>query len=140
VSLRVHCSAGFYVRSLAHDLGLRLGVGAHLAALRRTRSGEFTVGQAMALEAIERDPSRAAAALVPLPAVLPALPVLRLSPDGVNRAKHGCELGQNDSVTGQPLVEGPNALYRLFDSAGDLVGIARARSSPGVLHPVVVLM
>ena len=39
VTLRVDCSAGFYVRSLAHDLGQRLGIGAHLTALRRTRSG-----------------------------------------------------------------------------------------------------
>ena len=38
VTLRVDCSAGFYVRSLAHDLGERLGIGAHLAALRRTRT------------------------------------------------------------------------------------------------------
>jgi tRNA pseudouridine55 synthase len=39
VTLQVECSAGFYVRSLAHDLGERLGVGAHLAGLRRTRTG-----------------------------------------------------------------------------------------------------
>ena len=41
VTLRVDCSAGFYIRSLAHDLGERLGVGGHLVALRRTRSGDF---------------------------------------------------------------------------------------------------
>ncbi len=61
VSLCVECSAGFYVRSLAHDLGERLGVGAHLASLRRTRSGDFTVGQAIAFDAAEREPRRAAA-------------------------------------------------------------------------------
>ena len=46
MTLRVDCSAGFYVRSLAHDLGDRLGTGAHLAALRRTRSGDFTLADA----------------------------------------------------------------------------------------------
>src|SRR5262249_43129889 len=49
VTLRVDCSAGFYVRSLAHDLGQRLGVGAHLAGLRRTRAGDFTLAQALPL-------------------------------------------------------------------------------------------
>ena len=43
-------SAGTYVRSLAHELGAKLGVGAHLAELRRTRSGEFTLEQAVTLE------------------------------------------------------------------------------------------
>ena len=56
VTLRVDCSAGFYIRSLAHDLGERLGVGAHLAALRRTRSGDFGLDRAVALDAAERDP------------------------------------------------------------------------------------
>ena len=50
VTLRVDCSAGFYVRSLAHDLGQRLGIGGHLAALRRTRSGDFTLEQAISMD------------------------------------------------------------------------------------------
>jgi tRNA pseudouridine55 synthase len=50
VRFRVHCSKGTYVRSLAHDLGERLGCGAHLAALRRTETGGFTLGQALTLE------------------------------------------------------------------------------------------
>ena len=54
VTLRVDCSAGFYVRSLAHDLGVRLGTGAHLAGLRRTRSGDFTLQR-------QRRPGRARA-------------------------------------------------------------------------------
>ena len=66
-TLRVDCSAGFYVRSLAHDLGERLGTGAHLAALRRTRSGDFTLDDAIGARrrssAIRSAPSRA---LIPL--------------------------------------------------------------------------
>ena len=45
-TLRIVCSSGFYVRSLAHDLGQRLGCGAHLEALRRTRAGDFTAAEA----------------------------------------------------------------------------------------------
>ena len=71
VTLRVDCSAGFYVRSLAHDLGDRLGTGAHLAALRRTRSGDFTLRDSVALDAVERDRDGAATRFVPLARMLP---------------------------------------------------------------------
>jgi tRNA pseudouridine55 synthase len=50
LTLEVTCSAGTYIRSLAHDLGQMLGVGAHLTALRRIRSGRFDAAQACTLE------------------------------------------------------------------------------------------
>lgn len=53
VDFVVECSKGTYVRSLAHDLGEALGVGAHLAALRRTAIGPFTVGEAWTLAGVE---------------------------------------------------------------------------------------
>ena len=49
----VHCSSGTYVRSLAHDLGKSLGVGAHLSALRRTKIGEMGLDGALCLEGLE---------------------------------------------------------------------------------------
>jgi len=141
VTLRVECSAGFYVRSLAHDLGERLGVGAHLASLRRTRSGEFGLDRAIDLDTAERHPGRAKAAVIPMPDMLPALPAFTLSTEGVRRAKNGCLLGQRDSVTGESRTPNPESLVRLLDAAGSLVGIGRASaSSPGLLHPSVVLI
>ena len=50
---RVVCSAGTYIRTLAEDLGKRLGIGAHLAELRRTRAGRFSIENAITLEALE---------------------------------------------------------------------------------------
>jgi tRNA pseudouridine55 synthase len=50
---RLRCTKGTYVRTLAHDLGQKLGCGAHLAALRRTASGALSVAQALTLEQIE---------------------------------------------------------------------------------------
>ena len=47
VDFRVHCSKGFYVRTYAHDIGQRLGCGAHLTALRRIRSGAFDISEAV---------------------------------------------------------------------------------------------
>jgi tRNA pseudouridine55 synthase len=49
----LHCTKGTYVRTIAHDLGNKLGCGAHLSALRRTASGQFTIKQCLPLEEIE---------------------------------------------------------------------------------------
>ena len=53
IDFRVVCSKGFYVRTYAHDIGIELGCGAHLAALRRTKSGRFTVESALTIEALK---------------------------------------------------------------------------------------
>lgn len=50
VDFTVHCTKGFYVRTYAHDIGQKLGCGAHLIALRRTRSGKFDLSKAMKTE------------------------------------------------------------------------------------------
>ncbi|MEL6615358.1 MAG: tRNA pseudouridine(55) synthase TruB [Bacteroidota bacterium] len=57
VDFRVESSKGFYVRSLANDVGAALGVGGHLTALRREAIGPFTVAEALPLTAFERDPA-----------------------------------------------------------------------------------
>jgi tRNA pseudouridine55 synthase len=140
VTLAIDCSAGFYVRALAHDLGERLGVGAHLAALRRTRAGDFTVDRAIPLETAERNPVQAQAAIIAMADMLPRLPAVRLTPDGVRRAISGCELGQRDSMSGESAAAGADSRVRLLDLTGALVGIARPAGRPGFLHPSVILM
>jgi tRNA pseudouridine55 synthase len=52
ISLMVHCGSGFYVRSLAHDLGTKLGCGAHLSGLKRTRIGPYSINEAWEVQAI----------------------------------------------------------------------------------------
>lgn len=56
LDVRVHCSSGTYIRSLARDLGAQLGVGGHVLALRRLRSGPFDISQARRLEELEQQP------------------------------------------------------------------------------------
>ncbi|HEX7385712.1 MAG TPA: tRNA pseudouridine(55) synthase TruB [Castellaniella sp.] len=73
--VRVHCSKGTYVRTLAQDIGRRLGCGAHLSALRRTTVGPFSIEQAVGLEALQ-------AMAVPEQALLP----LHALPDGLRPA------------------------------------------------------
>jgi tRNA pseudouridine55 synthase len=56
ITFRLHCTKGTYVRTIAHDLGQKLGCGAHLSALRRTASGKFELSQGLTLEQIETLP------------------------------------------------------------------------------------
>jgi len=149
VTLSVDCSAGFYIRSLAHDLGERLGTGGHLTALRRTRTGSFTLDQAVTLDAVERDAQQAAAALLPLAGMLPALPSVVLTEEGVTRVLHGQDLRPHDQLStlkselstrnSQPSALSPEPFVRLLNARGELLAIAEPTGS-GALHPSVVLV
>jgi tRNA pseudouridine55 synthase len=153
VTVRVDCSAGFYIRSLAHDLGQRLGVGGHLVGLRRTRSGRLALADAIELDAVERQPELAARRVIPLSDMLPGLAPVVLTSEGVRKAIHGRELGPRDCLSGfetrdsglvprrESVVTNPEArLYRLLDPGGELVAIARPAAAAGLLHPSVVLV
>jgi tRNA pseudouridine55 synthase len=150
VTLSLDCSAGFYVRSLAHDLGERLGVGGHLAALRRTRTGDFGLDRALTLDAAQADPPRAVDAMVPLAEMLPALPSVILTTDGVTRVGRGQDIrpcdqqlsshnAQRGAAGPEPLAISHQPFVRLLDARGDLLAIAEATSA-GLLHPSVVLV
>ncbi len=70
IDFTVVCSKGFYVRTYAHDIGEVLGCGAHLSALRRTKSGRFDVAQAVSLESIrENEPRETIKRVLSLPEV-----------------------------------------------------------------------
>ena len=138
VELALTCSAGFYVRALAHELGRQLGTGAHLAALQRTRVSDLRLEDAIALDAIVGDAKAASAAVIPMGRMLTTLPAAELSDEGVRRARHGRSLGPGDFCA--PLPQAAPGFTRLLDSSGDLVGVAEPERGPGVLHPVVILM
>ncbi len=136
--LRVRATAGFYVRSLAHDLGRRMGCGAHLESLRRTRAGAFGLDAAIPLVEAEADPERARASVLPLERLLPDMPAVTLTERGVWRATHGNEVGPGEMAASTPLAVA-DGRWRLLDGAGKLLGIAEARPG-GLLHPVLVLV
>jgi tRNA pseudouridine55 synthase len=147
--LSMQVTAGFYVRSLAHDLGEALGCGAVLIALRRTRSGEFGLEPAVPLaEVLQSSPEQLAAKLVPMSSLLADLPSVTLRGQAnLERLKNGVEMGPSDLVA--PLAaapEGPqdiavpqNIIVRLLGSDGELVGLAKPGKTPGFLHGWVVL-
>jgi len=142
VGLRIECSAGFYVRSLADDLGRNLGTGAHLIGLRRTRTGSFCISGAIPLAGVEGDPARAAASIIPMSSMLPGWASVTLNADGVRRAITGCEIGLADiQAASEPelRIATGTALVRLVDTAGELVGVGEPSVTRGLLHPSVVL-
>ena len=146
LTLRVDCSAGFYVRSLAHDLGQRLGTGAHLAGLRRTRSGDFILADALPLASVEQNPDLARRAIVPLAQMLPRWSSVVLTDDGARRVAHGRDVGPEDFAAAPApgarpdLSTAPPPAVRLLDRRGELIALAEPAQSPGLLHPSVVLV
>ena len=134
--LRIRCAAGFYVRSLAHDLGQALGCGAILAGLVRTQAAGFGVDGAMSLEALMTSPRDALRAAVrPMDSLLTDVPAVKLSRDGVDWARHGRDLPPRILVN--PPVDAP-PLLRLLSPEGRLVGLAEPAKTPGFLHPAVI--
>lgn len=142
--LRIVCSSGFYVRTLAHELGQRLGCGGHLEALRRIRAGEFTLDGAITIETLLALGPEAAARMIPMDRLLPLLPLAVLNEDGVRRATHGHVLSPTDFLlpaTADAPMHTPceDLPVRLVDSDGRLLGIAEGHAG-GLLHPAIVLV
>jgi tRNA pseudouridine55 synthase len=144
--VRLVCSSGFYVRSLAHDLGQRLGCGAHLEGLRRTRVGELTLDEAVPLEAVAVEGMTVAERrMIPMDRLLTHLPAVIVSDLGAKRTGHGSALGPSDIQGAFPENAGASSegseerRLRLLDCAGVLLGLAEPRRD-GLLHPVVVLV
>ena len=137
--LRLVCSAGYYVRALADALGERLGTGGHLAGLVRTRSGDFTLADAVGLDVVDRRPEDAAARVIPLASLLPSLPAITLTPEGASLAARGGFISPSHVTTPSTLPKGGRV--RLLHPDGHLVAIAEPRpgGAAGFLHPGVVL-
>jgi tRNA pseudouridine55 synthase len=123
-TLDIECSKGTYVRALSADVGDSLGCGAHLAALRRTATGGFTIDDAVTLDALEAmDETQRDATLLPSRVMVDHLPGLRLSPEDTQRFVRG------QSVVAMAYRDGPIAVF----ATDVLLGIADVEN--GVAHP-----
>ena len=139
VRCRVVCSSGFYIRSLAHDLGDALGCGGCLETLRRERHGPFNLQAAVPLAQIVEKNAWVATQFVPMGSLLPSIPAVVVSDQGARRVAHGNPLRVADMVpaAGLPL---PNAgRVRVLDERGRLLAVADRRGD-GTLHPKIVLV
>ena len=124
--LEVECGAGTYIRSLARDLGERLGCGAYLGALTRTRSGPFRLEDARSLDVVRaaaKNPTALAALTLPMDAGLEGIPVAPLTDEEVAAASRGQQVRPDH----KPQVE-QGATIRLLDPRQELVGIGSWRA------------
>ena len=113
MEIRVHCSKGTYIRVLAADIGVALGCGASLSALTRTRTGNFSHDAACTLDALDAlsDAGRAAL-LLPVDALLSALPALSVEAAEAERLLLGQKLGLKQAgITGFARIYGPNQRF-----------------------------
>jgi tRNA pseudouridine55 synthase len=132
--LDVYCSSGTYVRSLANDLGDDLGTGAYLIGLRRTKSGRFTLRDAVPLRQLQ-DAFLAgewSRYLIPAAEALADWPGIELDEDLVEKVRHGHRIPAGDNVeemidpSTHPYVEeGQQGLVRAITEQGDLVAILK---------------
>ena len=127
LQLKVVCSAGTYIRSLAHDLGELLGCGGHIAALRRTAVGNFSVDQAIPLSDLVEDDWKQH--LQPSDTAVQHLPRLELTLQDVQRVHFGQRLPRHEDHPDAPFV-------RIYGPRGQFLGVATARENTWQPHKV----
>ena len=135
-SFAITVSAGGYVRSVAHELGALAGCGAHLATLRRTRAGVFTLAQAITIDQLKAaadtpDPEATFADLLPHPrTLLPELPSVTVDEQTAGRLRNGMQVNLPEYSQA--------SLVKVFTSPTDLLGITR-RVAGTLMQPHVIL-
>lgn len=139
VRCRIACSSGFYIRSLAHDLGDALGCGGCLETLRRERHGPFNLQAAVPLAQIVEKSAWVATQFVPMGSLLPSIPAVVVSDQGARRAAHGNPLRVADIVPAAGLPLPNTGRVRVLDERGRLLAVADRRGD-GTLHPKIVLV
>lgn len=122
LTLAIDCGPGTYIRSIARDLGERLGCGATLASLVRTRSNGFCLDQSLTLDTLRAQLDQGQFPLMPVPSALGHLPPVRLDE---MQARRWC-LGQK--IAPPPGLE-PDQFYRVVNQPGDFLGIAQLQDS-----------
>jgi tRNA pseudouridine55 synthase len=148
----IECSSGTYIRSLAHDMGQKLGCGAHLSEICRTAVGEFSLDQAMELEelASAAREGKFQKCLIPLENLLPDYPRTNVLPVLEKKVRHGAKFnvllsqlqaGRTELPPGATLqlesAGGQAPRLRVFSQENKLIAIAEA-VVPRTYQPVVV--
>jgi tRNA pseudouridine55 synthase len=132
-SFEMQVSAGGYVRSVAHELGQLAGCGAHLAALRRTQAGAFTLAQAIPLnelKALAGQPGEIERRLPHPRTLLPEMPSVTVDEQAAGRLRNGMQINLPD-FSGA-------AMVKVFTSPTELLAIAK-RIAGTLMQPIVVL-
>ncbi len=133
VSFKVACSKGTYIRTLAHDIGRKLKCGAHLSQLHRTRSGPFTLEDAIPFREVKSlaEGGMIEGRIIPLSQVLAGLPKLCVETELERKIQRGGQILVRD-ITEFPFPQINRGVpVRVISSNGDLIAIARAEMGYG---------
>ena len=132
VGIRIVCSAGTYIRTLAEDIGRATGLLAHLTALRRTRAGKFTIEHAMTLDVLAKHDSPSQF-LLPIEEAVSHLPGFTLSEDRVGKTRSGMS---TRDLSGR-FANGETVA--MFAPDGELIAVGRYDDAEKAVQPKVVL-
>lgn len=135
IEVRITCSTGTYIRSIAHDLGQKLGCGAVLRRLRRTRVGNWDVAQARSLDALRElaVEFRLSEALIRAPEMLPDMPTEYVDESVALHIRQG-----RDFRTSPFSVPHGAPFVKAVSRSGEIVAIGALRM-PNLYHPSTVL-
>lgn len=145
VDFEAGCGPGTYIRSLAHDLGQRLGCGAHLAKLERTSVGGYRLSECSSPERIRSlaEEGRAEEFLIPMEDLLGDYPAIYLNDEGQRRVRNGNSVSavHADAPTEARASSPPPAsgVYRLFSRDKRLLALARRSPDSDVYSPFLVI-
>lgn len=135
VSIRVSCSKGTYIRTLCHDIGEKLGCGAAMSSLKRTKSGCFTLDTAITLSALEqlRDEKNVEKVLVPVDAMFDDLAQVHVPDIFIKAVQNGNFFSLHQIK--ERCMFGPDEEVRVYDGAGRFYGIYTFDREAGVFRP-----
>jgi len=134
-ALRVACSAGTYIRTLAEDIGRRLGTGAHLAELRRTRAGKFDLSKAVTIEGLETivESEKLDDYLISMNEAVSHLPPVVLNEKEIEDTGHGKKLRMENTFSDDQTV-------RMIDAAENLIAVGFYDGREKTVQPKLVLL
>ncbi|MBQ9757404.1 MAG: tRNA pseudouridine(55) synthase TruB [Clostridia bacterium] len=118
VEMLVDCSKGTYIRTLCNDVGAELGCGGYMAALKRTKSGRFDIGESFTLDEIaERAEKNDFSFMVPVGEAIPEYKKIVLADKNAQRVRNGIKISVEGLANGE--------IYRVFDEQGEFLALAK---------------
>lgn len=141
VTIRVSCSKGTYIRTLCNDIGEKLGCGASMKHLTRTKSGSFTIEKSLTLDEVQalKDSGRLDEAVTPLTDIFSDLRCAKASGEGIKKASNGNMLGTKDI---SPTMNDMSANEQILvtGEGGFIYGVYEYHASDRKLHPVKMFL
>lgn len=143
-TIKVECSKGTYIRTLCHDIGLRLGCGGVMTSLKRTRVGGFDIKKAYFLDELQKlaDQGELLQAVIPVEKMFEDLPMLFVSEEGMKGLQNGNQLRVEDFIKENHLIReaADGQKFRMYSSQGVFYGIYSYASHRKMLHPMKMFL